>query len=27
LKGQVKLNGNSKPIIIKGGRRIDNESI
>jgi UTP--glucose-1-phosphate uridylyltransferase len=27
LKGQVKLNGNSKPIIIKSGRRIENESI
>jgi len=27
LKGEVKLNGNSIPIIIKGGRRIENESI
>ncbi len=27
LRGEVKLNGNSKPIIIKGGRRLENESI
>jgi len=27
LKGQVELNGNSKPIIIESGRNIENESI